>query len=227
MACQLLIVAYCEARLKDRAAAEAFLNSFNKDYPGVPESSLLPRWSSLANASLALREVVNSNNRLLIWQQTSRQFQAMSEFLCGLLPYLIITWRAANDKPVHDAVFSQPFGGLVNQFSNLTGGDDGPFYLFTRIARPKLRNAIAHETAWLDSNNVKVRYTDGIERKQEYEIDLVEFTALATTGSHLAHAYLAALAVIGVMDSGSEPAKALLPRLFVKVFTRPSPESVA
>jgi hypothetical protein len=105
----------------------------------------------------------------------------MSEFLCGLLPYLIIMWRAANDKPVNDAVFSQPFGGLVNQFSNLTGGDEGPFYLFIRIARPRLRNAIAHETAWLDSNNVKVRYTDGREQKQEYEIDLVEFTALAST----------------------------------------------
>ncbi|NQT24296.1 hypothetical protein HQ585_02970, partial [candidate division KSB1 bacterium] len=73
LACRLLIVAYRETSRKDRPAAAAFLNSFTKDYPGVAESSILPRWSSLANASLAMREVAYTKNRILIWQQALKQ----------------------------------------------------------------------------------------------------------------------------------------------------------
>jgi len=219
LACQLLIVAYREASRKDLPAAEAFFNSFTDDYPGVAESSILPRLVSLTNASLAMREVADTENRLLIWQQVSKQFQATSEFLCGLFPYLIIMWRVANGKSYNSSVFTQSFGQLVNQFSDLTGGEDGPFYLFIRIAHPKIRNAIAHETAWIDSNSGKVRYIDGRDNRQEYEIDLVKFTAIASIGSHIVPAYLAALAVIGIMKFGSCVAKALIPPKLVNIFT--------
>lgn len=219
LSCQLLIVAYREASRKDHPAAEAFFNSFTDDYPGIAESSILPRLVSLINASLAMREVAYTENRLLIWQQVSKQFQATSEFLCGLFPYLIIMWRAANGKPYNSSVFTQPFGQLVNQFSDLTGGEDGSFYLFIRISHPKIRNAIAHETAWIDSNSGKVRYIDGRDNKQEYEIDLDKFVVIASIGSHVAPAYFAALAVIGIMKFGSGVAKALIPTPFINVFT--------
>ena len=122
LACQLLIVAYREASRKDRPAAEAFLNSFTKDYPGVAESSILPRWSSLVNASLAMREVAHTENRLLVWQQASKQFQATSEFLCGLFPYLIIMWRAAKGKTYNNSVFTQAtrMVGTTNRNTKLT-----------------------------------------------------------------------------------------------------------
>lgn len=208
--CQLFIVAYRESKRKDHLVSEAFFNSFTKDYPGVAESCLLPRLVSLINSSLAMKEVTHTENSLLIWQQALKQFQAASEFLNGLFPYLIIMWRTANKKSYNTSVFNKPFGQLVNQFSDLTGGEDGAFYLFIRISRPKIRNAIAHETIWLDSENAKVRYIDGKDNKQEYEIDLIEFIAIASISSHLAHTYLAALAVIGIMEFGSNFAKSLI-----------------
>lgn len=216
--CQLFIVAYRESRRKDHLVAEAFFNSFTEDYPGVAESCLLPRLVSLVNSSLAMREVAHTENRLLIWQQVAKQFQAASEFLNGLFPYLIIMWRTANNKSYKTSVFNQPFRQLVNQFSNLTGGEDGPFYLLILISRPEIRNAIAHETIWLDSENGKVRYVDGRDNKQEYEIDFIEYIAIASISSHLASTYLAALAVIGIMEFGSNFAKSLVPITLVNVF---------
>lgn len=66
LSCQLLIVAYREAKKHNATIAHSLVNSFTLDYPGVPESSLLTRWCSLAHASLAFREVAHSQNRLLV-----------------------------------------------------------------------------------------------------------------------------------------------------------------
>ena len=223
--CQLLIVAYREARRKDPNGALPFVHSFIEDYPGVPESSLLPRWCSLGQASLAFREVAHSQNRLLVWQQMCKQFQAYNEFLNGLLSYLIILWRISLGKHIDTRVFHATYGNKVDQFTSLTGGEDGPFYLFIRMARPRIRNAIAHETIWLDSDAIKVRFTEGRNHRTESEMDLIEFTALASTGSHLAHAYLAAIAVIVTMEGGTELAQSLIPPHLVAVFTHTGPNA--
>ena len=223
LACQLLIVAYREARRKDPDAALPFVHSFIEDYPGVPESSLLPRWCSLAQASLAFRELAHSQNRLLVWQQTCKQFQAYNEFLNGLLSYLIFLWRISLGKTIDKRVFDDDYANKIDQFKSLTGGEDGPFYLLIRIARPRIRNAIAHETIWLDSDAMKVRFTEGRKHKTESEMDLLEFTALASTGSHLAHSYLAAIAVIITMEAGNELAQSLIPPQLVRVFTHTGP----
>ena len=61
LSCQLLIVAYREAKKRDPEIAQSLVNSFTTDYPNVPESTLLPRWCSLAQASLAMREVAQSH----------------------------------------------------------------------------------------------------------------------------------------------------------------------
>jgi len=120
---------------------------------------------------------------------------------------------------VNIQVFNATYANKISQFSSLTGGEDGPFYLFCRFARPRIRNAIAHETIWLDSDAAKVRFVEGRNPKFESEMELVEFTALASTGSHLAHAYLAAISVITIMEEGTDFAKNLMPPELVRVFT--------
>lgn len=216
--CQLQIVAYREARRKNPDIASCFISSFIADYPGVPESCLILRWSSLAQSSLAFREVSYLENRLLAWQQSCRQIQSYNEFLNGLIPYLIILWRTSQGKSVNPNVFGTAYANKVEQLSSVTGGEDGAFYLFTRLAQPKIRNAIAHESIWLDSDAAKVHYTDGRELKKEYEIDLVEFLALASAGAQLCFSYLASIGVIAVMEAGNDYAKSLVPAFYTNLY---------
>lgn len=214
---KLIIVVYREAKRIDADIALSITSSFVDDYPGVQESCLLPKWCSLTNACLAFREVAKTENKLLVWQQACQQFQAYNEFLNGLLAYLIILWRTAKSRTINTSVFSVAYANKINQFKDLTGGDDGAFYLIFRLAQPKLRNAIAHGTIWLDSSANKVRYIDG-NPSTEYEIELVDFMALCSVGSHLAQPYLAALALIVVMEKGTEQARLLLPQDLVDLF---------
>ena len=217
--CQLLIVAYREAKRKDPSIALAFVHSFIQDYPSIPESSLLPRWVSLTQSSLAIREISHSQNRLLAWQIYKQQFQAYNEFLNGLLSYLIILWRTSLSKRVNLNVFNANYANKVDDFNTLTGGEDGAFYIFSRLARPRIRNAIAHESIWLDSETGKVCFTEGRGNNNvESEMDLSEFVALSGIGSHLPHAYITAIAVIAVMEDGSDFAKSLLPLQLAQVF---------
>lgn len=218
LSCQSLIVAYREAKLKDPSIAAHFLNSFIEDYPGVTESSLLPRWTSLANASLAFRELSQSQNRLLIWQQSLKLSQSYNEYLNGLFGYLIILWRTHLGKNVNPNVLNTSYGNKVNQLRELTGGDDGIFYFYLRIAQPDIRNAIAHESIWFDSDTAVVYYNHGNQNKIESQIDLVEFMAYATYGAHLTQPYLAAISVIVIMECASKEQKSLLPKSYRKVF---------
>ena len=111
------------------------------------------------------------------------------------------------------------FHFLPRNVSNLTGGEDRAFYIFSRLARPRIRNAIAHESIWLDSEAVKVCFIEGRgNNKIESEMDFTEFVALAGIGSHFPHAYLAAIAVIAVMEDGTDFAKSLLPIQLAQVF---------
>lgn len=212
-----IIVAYREAKRVDSDIALSIINSFIGDYPGVEESCLLSKWCSLGNASLAFREVAKSESKLLVWQQACKQCQAYNEFLNGLLAYLIILWRTAKSKTVNTAVFSAAYSNKINQFKDLTGGENGAFYLIFRLAKPKLRNAIAHETIWLDSDANKVRYIDG-RPPIEHEIGLIDFMSFCSFGSHLAQPYLAAIALIVVMENGTEQEKSLLPNDLVDLF---------
>jgi len=221
IACQTLIVAYREANRKDPDIAAHFVHSLIQDYPGVSESCLLPRWTSLGNACLAWREVAHSQNRLIVWQQTIKLFQAYNEYLNGLFGYLIILWRVHLGKTVNPNVLNTNYGNKVTQLRDLTGGEDGLFYFYLRLAQPEIRNAIAHECIWLDSDAAVVRYNYGNQNKEEAEIDLVEFMGYASSGSHLAQPYLAAISVIVVMECGNELAHSLLPEPYRNLLTHP------
>jgi hypothetical protein len=163
--------------------------------------------------------LAKSQNKLLIWQQSIKLFQSYNEYINGLFGYLIILWRIYLNKTVNPNVLNTSYGNKVNQLSELTGGDDGPFYIYLRMAKPDIRNAIAHESIWLDSDNAIVHYTHGNQNRVESQIDLVEFMGLATFGSHIAQPYLAAISVIIIMEYGSALAKSLLPESYRRVFS--------
>ena len=219
MFCQLIIVAYRDAAHVNQEVALALAHSFISDYPGVAESCLAPQACSLVQAGLALRELTDSTNRLLVWQQMSHLVLAYNEFLNALLGFMIPCIRCSHGKPPDANVFSAPYRSKIEQLNSLTGGEAGAFYLITRLARPTIRNAIAHRTIWLDAEAAKVRFTDGRKDRKECEIDLVEFGMLGLLGSHLGEPYLAAIGTIAVMEDGTELAKALLPQHLVRVFS--------
>lgn len=216
--CQTLIVAYREANQKDQDISAHFLNSFIEDYPGISESCLLPRLTSLMNACLAFRESGQSRNRLLVWQQSLKLVQAYNEFLNGLFGYLIILLRTKLGKTVNPNVLNTNYGNKINQLSELTGGDEGMFSFFFRIAKPDMRNAIAHESIWLDPDTATVRYNHGNQNKIESHIGFVEFMSYVTYGSNIVQPYLTAISVIVIMECGNELAKSLLPESYRNVF---------
>lgn len=221
--CKLLIAAYRDARRVAPEASEPFLTSLIADYPGAQESALLTRWCSLAQACLAFREVATSSNRNLIWQQMERTFVAYNEFLDGLFGFLLVLLRSSAGMSVGAGVFQCAYGNKVRQIGQLTGGDDGPYYLLTRIARPAIRNASAHGRLWLDSKSSSVHYVDGQATKSEKSMSLAEFAALALMGSHLTMPYFAAIGTLVTLDCGAAEAQRLLPPVLVKLWKFPTP----
>ncbi len=218
--CQLILVAYRDAKKRDPGVARDFALAFIQDFPGATGSALLPRWSSLAEASLAFQGVAVSGDVLILWQQSSWVVLAVNEFLDGLIGFLIVAWRCALGKTVNLNVLGNAYGSKIDEFARLTDGDDGAFYLLLRIANADLRNSLAHGSAWLDSAESKVRHIVGRQQKTEYEMDLVEFMCVAMLGSHLGPAYVAALATISVFEDGPQAAADLLPSPLVELLEK-------
>lgn len=216
---QSILVAYRECKKKNGDIALSIQNSLFEDYPNVPNSALLLRLSSLIQASLGFREVADTNNKLLIWQQSLKLFQAYNEFLSGLLSFLIIACRCSQKKEIDTGVFSLSYRSKLNQFEQLTGGENGIFYLIFRLAKPSIRNAIAHEAIWLDPNTDQIKYYDGKKKKHEYQINLVDFLSLVSVGSHLCDAYIASIGTMVIWEVGTEKLKSLLPGYLIKILS--------
>lgn len=221
---QLIIVIYRDCKQKDASIARSIVNSFVKDFPGIEGTCLFSKWDSLGKAALAYKAALATNHIILVWQQAKDVVLAYNEFLDGLLGFLIIGWRCALGKCYSTNIFKNAYGAKLNVFSQLTGGEDGPFYLICRLGKPHLRNAIAHGSIWLDADENKVRFKDGRETKTNYEMDLVEFVSLATIGSHLPQAYLVAIASIMVLEVGSTAETAHVPVHLRNMFSRRASE---
>ena len=213
--CQLLIVAYRNAKKQDKFVANEYVRSFVRDFDAVEGSCLYPQWEGLVKASFALKQV--GGNKLLVERQAFELYRAFNEFLNATLPYLIVAWRTALGKTYSPKIFSQTYAAKLNEFRQLTNGNDGAFYIIFRLANPKLRNAIAHSDVWIDEDDGKVKYTDGKDQKIPYEISLVDFMAHLAAGSHLAQSYLAAMSVIAISESGSSMDVVKLPTHIVKL----------
>ena len=218
LTCKSLITVFRDANKQDSEIAAHFVNGFIQDYPGVAESCLTPRWVSLGSACLAFHEVSKTTNKLLIWQQSIKMFQAYNEFLNGLFGYLIVLCRLAQDKDVNPNVLNTTYGNKIQQLSEISGGETGALFFLLRLARPNIRNACAHESIWLDSENNLVRYSYGNQNKVEADIGLMEFMALNSAGTHLAQPYLAAISFLVVMDAGSELAHSFIPDEYVALY---------
>ena len=213
---QMLLVVYRDSKKNDPNVSLAYLNSFVKDYPGTSQTAMTYRLNSLTHAIFAFNSVADSKEMLLMWQQSAKLFLEYSEFLNGLLGYLIIAWKCAQNKPINLNVFKSTYAQKAHQFEQLTNGDDGAFYLFHRIIIPSLRNAIAHGQYWLDYEERRVRYVDGKD-KMEKELPLDEFIVTCMIGSKLPKSYIAALSTIIIWEFGTEVQKMSLPQNLIKL----------
>jgi len=215
---QYIILAYRESKKKDKGIANALLNSFIEDFPSIKNSCLLPKWRTLAESIISVKEVGGSTNRLEIWQNYSKLFQSYNEFLNGLLNYLILCWKCYLGKKTDPSVFELSYGNKIDEFKKITNGENGVFYLIFRIANNQIRNAIAHGDINLDTETGVVHYLVGMKNKEEKQIHLDEFMALTLMGSTLAQGYLVGLGTIVVMENGPDLAKKLLPKFLKEVF---------
>lgn len=215
---QILIVVYRDSKKKDVEIANALLFSFINDYPNMPNTALLLRWNSLSQSIFAFKSITSSQDPLLVWQQCSRLFLDYSEFINGLLGYLIISLRCAQEKKINPNIFGRTYAVKAKEFEDLTNGENGVFYLLHRIIKPKLRNGIAHGNSWLDSENNKVLYTDG-KTEVVNEISLEEFLVLTSIGSNLARSFMAAVATISIWEFGTVEQRLSLPSIFIKLLS--------
>lgn len=220
---QLMLLVYRDAKRADPVVAESFVTVFCEDFPDAVGSALLPKWQSLAAACHAFKEVAKLNSSNLVWTQSKALVQYWNEFLDGLLAPLSYAWRTAVGRKASSAVFGQAYGAKLNEFAQLTGGDDGIFYLFFRVGNPQLRNGLAHGSAWFDEETNIIRYTNGKKDKTEHTISLMEFMALCFQASYFCGAYLAALAVVVIEESGNPAAREALPGQFRKLLDHVPP----
>ena len=209
--CTLLVAMYADTRKLNCKVADAFLNSFINDYPGVDESCLAPQLSAFMESFFAYKEVSSNENRLLVWQQIKNLCNSYNEFIRALLGFVISCLRVINGKKPVSGVFSQSFRSRLNQMKSLSGGKLSFFYQVERIADTALRNAISHGSIWLDSEAEKVKYIEGSKNKKELEMSLWEFMFKTILGVYLVKGYIAAICALIVLIDGTEDAKSLLP----------------
>lgn len=212
---QLLLVIYRDAHRKSPDAADALLRSLVTDFPETKNTALWSRWYAVVEASFAIKAVAFSKDELAVWQATKTLFRSYNELLNGLFGFLLACIRASQGKSFSANTFKNAYGAKANEFNELTGGDDGAFYLFSRVAKSEIRNAIAHDTiALLDGTN-RIQYPDRDGDLQE--IGIVEFSGLAAAGNQMAQAYFGAIATIIVHRSSARDLVSRLPERYLGV----------
>jgi hypothetical protein len=211
---------YCAAKVVKPEEALTFYSSWLYDYPGVPESCLLRKWSSLGLANYNFQNSRYSGTEGQKWEDLRSLFKSYNEFLNALISYLIILLQISQGKQVNPGIFDSPYGSKLDQLRKLVSNDKGASYLVNNLARPHIRNAIAHEEIFPDSKNDRVIYIDGRGiNKRQYDLDYSEFGNLAIYGSYLFHIYFASICVISVMEHGTDKEKSLLPSDLAKAYT--------
>lgn len=215
---QSLLVIYRDASKVDVSVAKAFANGFVADFPDTNGTALLPRWTELAHACFGFKATSTSNNPSAVWQQSSLLILRMNEFLDGLMGLMLLAWRCAQGKKLSPGVLGNAYGSKVDEFAQLTGGENGAFYLFFRLARPVLRNSLAHGDAWLDIEGGVVRYRD--RAKNELVLDTAEFLMVAKLGCDLARSYIAFLAVVILLATDNQAARSLIPTHLLGVLSK-------
>lgn len=213
---QLLIITYRDAKRADPLVAMAFYTSLIQDYPNAPESCIYPTFETLVKSAYAHQDAISSKSPVAIEQTALKLVEAYNEFLNSLFGPMLACLRAARGKQISRNLFKKRYAERVAELGELTGGENGAYYIFGRIAKPLIRNSVAHGTVWFDRPKEVFRFPDNKGVLQE--VGLVELMGLALVGSRLAHAYVIAICVIQVMEEGSAADIAQLPKHLVHAF---------
>ena len=209
---QTFIVLYRETTKYNPEIAEAFAHSFIQDFGDVSQSTLFSRWYSLTKASIAYKEAIRSNDFLCIWEQALRTFLAYNEFLDGLIGYLTISWQCTIKTDYDDRIFQLTYKDKADKLFKLTNGETGAFYMFHRIIKPVIKEAIEKGNVRIEKGSGKIHYNNEMPASS---IDIQDFLTLNLIGTHLGSCYLAAISAITVWRSGK---KELLSDNLVKLF---------
>ncbi|MEF2278366.1 hypothetical protein V3W47_08635 [Deinococcus sp. YIM 134068] len=207
-----ILLAYRGVKARDPQLAATLFHSWMQDVPGAPNSRLLERWRTLVEASHALKSTTTSQNVVSTWVAAKAVTLASAEFLSGLLGFLIICWQVANGHPWKPSTLGKTLNEKLDLFEQLTGGEDGAFFVYFRLIDRPVRNAIAHSDLTLDRARAEVILGERINgTRTERRVSLVHFMGLAMVGSHLPHAYLAALSTIALVEDGNSVESLALP----------------
>jgi hypothetical protein len=214
---QTFLYTFKETKKKNPSIADSFVLSLINDFPQYPNSNLLPRWESYIQASIAFRQVAKSNNFLQIWNLGKSHFLLYNEFIDGLLGFLIICWQQIMSKQIKPGIFKANYGTKIDNFNQLTDGENEIFSVLTRISRPKIRNAIAHGKISIFREEGVIRYLEK-NSSCEQKIDTSEFFLLCYMGSHLGQSYVAFLLSVIVLESGIAKEIDKLPTQIIELF---------
>ncbi|WP_027483202.1 hypothetical protein [Deinococcus pimensis] len=217
---QMILVTYRETKPRNPDIASALAHSFMTDFPGTEGSRLLSRWSGLAEASYAVKAVAHSGNSNLIFTASKTAMQAMTEFLSGLLGFMVVCWQVNKGKFWSPTIFHKTLNEKLEVFEKLTGGNDGAFYLLFRLIDRRMRNAIAHGDIHLDRERGEVVFGEMIAKKstrKEHRVPVVELMGRVMLASYLCQAYFVALCVIALYESGNSVERLQLPEHLLKV----------
>jgi hypothetical protein len=219
----LMVFIYRSAKSWDSKIAEQVWTSWLTDAPGVDGSRTLRKLGSLMRSARAAQDVSLSGNTNLILQQGLEIHRAFNEFVSSLLPFLINALYASQGKKTSNKIFEATYSKKLKAFHEASSvyKTEKSLTLFERILKVPFRNAIAHSDVELIRDSNIIRFgTNSSGKYAQHDIDTVEFIGLISVYSHLIHAYLAALAIIGTFEGNVPEEVEYIPEEFKKILYR-------
>ena len=212
-----LLRIYIKAHKKNPEIAEYFVSSYLTNIPGTENTALFHKSSGLVNASLAFSNVLDLKNPVVLGEVAIKLSLSYNEFLNGLLGILILLIKCDLGLNCNVSQLKATYGSKVHEFNRLLEVYKLPYQLFKQFANSNLRNAIAHEEIWIDSEKAEVHYSN---KDDAYTMDLTEFLTLNTYATYFAEIYFTTLTVIALFMSGTKEEKSKLPAKLIEMMKR-------
>jgi len=212
-----LLRIYIRAHKKDPEIAEYYVSSYLTNIPGTENTTLFHKSSGLVNASLAFQNVLGSTNPITLWEVAIKLSLSYNEFLDGLLGILILLIKCDLELNCSVTQLKSTYGNRVQEFNRLLEEYKLPYLSFKHFANSKLRNAIAHEKIWLDSEKAIVHYSN---KDDAYTMELAEFLMLNTYATYFADIYYTTLTVIALFMTGTKEEKSKIPAKLIEMMKR-------
>jgi len=212
-----LLRIYIRAHKKNPEIAEYYVSSFLANIPGTENTALFHKSSGLINASLAFSNILGSKSPITLWEVAIKLSLSYNEFLNGLLGILILLIKCDLDLNCSVSQLKSTYGSKVHEFSRLLEEYNLPNQAFKQFANANLRNAIAHEKIWLDSDEAVVHYSN---KDTPYTMGLADFLELNTYATYFGDIYLTTLNVIALFMTGAKEEKSKIPTKLIKILKR-------